>query len=250
MNEREKQNSPLLDEEFLDDLCLEEVPKNTPTPQAEESEDLAGEDVLDMLDLKKPELAPALTTSAAKKTADDFDLDNLTLDEPLKTAVKEVDELGVDLDASFFLNAYHPWRISLYEKLPFICAADGGEKVFLIGYQNGQTARDKETHFYQHETDPIPYVISLDPDPHFISYSFFYGFFRQTLEKICRKHMTKDELRVIVKRKITDEFFKKYTFEFRNNPKLLQSMCEYVDTMTENIMETIEKGGEESDGCR
>ena len=62
--------------------------------------------------------------------------------------------------------------------------------------------------------------------------------------------MTKDELRVIVKRKITDEFFKKYTFEFRNNPKLLQSMREYVDTMTENIMETIEKGGEESDGCR
>ena len=53
--------------------------------------------------------------------------------------------------------------------------------------------------------------------------------------------MNPEELRVSIKKKITDEFFKKYTFDFRKNPQLLSHMGEYVDTMTENIMEALYK---------
>ncbi len=247
MDEREKQNPRLSDDELFGNLLLDEEPKNAPLAESEV------DDVLDMLDFETP-ARDVLSTVPERKADKEFDLEDLTLDSPVKSAIPtsdDTDDVLKYLDETTAFNVYHPWRISLYEKLPFICEAQDGEKVFLIGYQNGQTAREKETHFYQHETDPIPYAISLDPDPHFISYSFFYGFFRQTLEKMCRKNMATDELRVAVKKKITDDFFKKYTFDFRNNPQLLQSMREYVDTMTENIMEAIEKKREEySDGCR
>ncbi|MBQ8320160.1 MAG: hypothetical protein IJX81_04700 [Clostridia bacterium] len=261
--EESTKKAPLLDEDGLFNDLLAEEEQNASTKETDdellddldfgdpkEEQEEAEEDPLDALDLSAP--LPTLKEATAEK--DDFDLDGFSFDIKGEIATAsfedQADELLDILDEINIANSYHPWRISLYEKLPFICEADGEEKVFLIGYGNGQTAREKETHFHQHETDPIPYVISLDPDPHFISYSFFYGFFRQTIEEMCRKNAAQDELHVAVKKKIADAFFKKYTFDFRNNPQLLRSMREYVETMIENIMDSMEKGGEDYDGCR
>ena len=263
MNEREKQNAPLSEDGLFDDLLLKEEPKSTPSvgnPTTESKAinilDMMGfdqpaktVDTVEMLGLANP--APAASNEGKaslapveKKEPQEFSLDILTLDDPVPTAAPkgdQIDEIFNVFEDTLPSISYHPWRISLYKTLPFISEAEGVEKVFLIGYKNGQTARDKETHFAQHEADPIPYVISLDPDPHFISYSFFYGFFRETVEKMCHKYMNPEELRVSIKKKITDEFFKKYTFDFRKNPQLLSHMSEYVDTMTENIMESLYK---------
>lgn len=261
MDKRKKQAFLVAENDLFDDLLAEENSKENSAQDAnglfpeppEKYEPSAEEDeALDMLDLSNPELS-SISSSSNSEKYDDFNLENLKWEANVEAPIKasdDADDLLNCLDEETISNVYHPWRISLYEKLPFICESDKGEQVFLIGYQNGQTAREKETHFHQHETDPIPYVITLDPDPHFISYSFFYGFFRQTLEKLCLKNMAKDDLRIVVKKKIADAFFKKYTFNFRNNPELLLSMREYVETMTENIMESIEKGGENYDGCR
>ena len=265
MNEREKENNLLSEDGLFDDLLLKEEPKGNPST-GNHTTDSKAINILDMLDFDQPaktvdkvedfEMVEALpvktdeeTTPPApveKKAHQEFSLDDLTLDAPIQTSAPkgdQIDEIFNVFEDTLPSISYHPWRISLYKTLPFICEAEGVEKVFLIGYKNGQTARDKETHFAQHEADPIPYVISLDPDPHFISYSFFYGFFRETVEKMCRKYINEEELRVSIKKKITDEFFKKYTFDFRKNPQLLSHMNEYVDTMTENIMEAIYKEG-------
>ncbi len=266
MNEREKQDNLLSEAGLFDDLLLKEEPKNSPSTGNPTTESKAI-NILDMMGFEQPtktentveavdmleltEMPPvanneekAAPAPVANKAAQEFNLDFLTLNDPVPTAAPkgdQIDEIFNIFEDTLPSISYHPWRISLYKALPFICEAEGAEKVFLIGYKNGQTARDKETHFAQHEADPIPYVISLDPDPHFISYSFFYGFFRETVEKMCHKYMNPEELRVTIKKKITDEFFKKYTFDFRKNPQLLSHMGEYVDTMTENIMESLYK---------
>lgn len=250
MNEREKQSDLLSDEGLFEDLFLKEEPKDSPSADKPATESKAI-NILDMLTSAQPAktedttedatmfdlsgIQPAVndkktSTSDTNKAEQEFCFDFSAL-----TGSASADEL------SFKDVHYHSWRISLYETIPFICKAEGCEKVFLIGYKNGQLARDKETHFAQHEAASTPYRISLTPDPHFISYSFFYGFFRETVEKMCRKYMGLEELYVTIKKKITDEFFKKYSFEFHQNPQLESNIKEYIDTMIENIMDVLYK---------
>lgn len=227
------------DEDFLEALDLGKAKQNDDSLAEDLSEKAL--DGLDLTDVASD--PPPLASDDGEETDSWFDNFSIDLNKEVAAAAIQEDEDPLEfLGNDNIANSYHPWRISLYEKLPFACEADGEDKFFLIGYQNGQTARGKETHFEQHETDPLPYVISLDPDPHFISYSFFYGFFRQTVEKMCIKHTMAGELRITLKKKIADEFLKKYTFDFRNNPNLLHLMREYVETMIENIMDCMEKG--------
>ncbi len=217
------------DDLFMDLGDLEEIEEQS---QADEVKIDELQDVSDISD-EKAEISE-------EEWLDDL-FTNYDYDVSEQKVEDETDNLLDFLDNQSISGTFHPWRISLYEKLPFICEDFGTEKVFLIGYNNGQMARKKETHFEQHETDPIPYIISLDPDPHFVSYSFFYGFFRETLEKMCVKNYSTEELRVSIRKKTVEDFFSKYTFDFRNNPKMIAIVKEYVETMVENIVDSMEK---------
>lgn len=250
MDEREKQNNLPSDEGLFNDLFAKAEPRNTPPADKPDTESKA----INFLNLLGFE--HSAKTVEPTQTTDIFDLSDIPTATTNKKAI-DSSENNAEQDFLFDFSAltgftstnenaikdihYHSWRISLYETVPFICKAEKTKKVFLIGYKNGQLTREKETHFSQHEEDSTPYCISLNPDPHFISYSFFYGFFRETVEKMCRKHIDSEELYVTNKKKVMDEFFKKYSFEFHQNPQLLSYMKEYIDTMIENIMDSLYK---------
>lgn len=233
-DEEIKQTAPVEDDDlFIEEMNFDEV---------EEELQVANDGLEDELDALEIEKAEASGEELEDEWLDDI-IENYDYEASSQHSVDETDSLLSFLNNGTISDAYHPWRISLYEKLPFVCEDNGIEKVFLVGYNNGQMARQKETHFQQHETDPIPYIITLDPDPHFMSYSFFYGFFRETLEKMCINNYSEEELRVTVKKKTAEDFFAKYTFDFRNNPSMFALVKEYVATMVENIVDSLDKRG-------
>lgn len=154
------------------------------------------------------------------------------------------------------VNDKHAWAIFLDEKL--ITKRRDGNLVenYLIGYENGLKARKNETHFSQKENDPVSHRIIFQPEPHYISYSFFYGFFAQTIRLLCLKtvygddyakhkdqSMEKIQIGISAKKEILDKFNKKYTFAFPKNRALEKTMEEYAGTLIENVIEVRENLG-------
>ncbi len=175
---------------------------------------------------------------------------------------------GVDMDKSQLkkselkqhiqsVNDKHAWAIFLDEKLVAKQKTDSGVENYLIGYENGLTARRNETHFAQKENDPVSHRIIFQPEPHYVSYSFFYGFFEQTIRTLClktiygsdyTKHknnraLQKSDVSITVKKEILKKFNDKYTFAFSKNPALIAKMNEYAEILIENVIEVRENLG-------
>ena len=74
------------------------------------------------------------------------------------------------------MGSQRNWIVSIDKDILFKCLDQGEEKYILIGYENGLNARKSELYFYQRENDQSSYVVEFDPEPYFISYSFFNGF--------------------------------------------------------------------------
>ena len=138
----------------------------------------------------------------------------------------------------------HAWAIFLDSRLVQKAVVDGKEQHFLIGYENGLSARQNETHFSQKENDPVCHRVIFQPEPTFISYSFFYGFFGKTIEAMCQRYIAANtEWNISVRKQILGDFCDKYTFAFPKNPKLQDTMCEYAEALIENIIDIQAKVG-------
>ena len=157
------------------------------------------------------------------------------------------------------VNDKHAWAIFLDEKTITKRRVGDAVENYLIGYENGLLARKNETHFSQKENDCVSHRILFQPDPHYISYSFFYGFFAPTIRLLCLKTVygedfakhkdaahEKIQIGMSAKKEILDTFNKKYTFAFSKNPGLEQLMCEYAKTLIENVIEVKENLGNKS----
>ena len=150
------------------------------------------------------------------------------------------------------MRMYHLWQISLDKKLItkvveeiLVPTADGGQetkkvtKNYLIGYQNGLNARTNETHFAQKETDAVSHEIIFQPEPHFVSFSFFYGFFGQTIQTLCEQTLAAtSDVNISNKNSILKQFTDKYAFRY-----LSDSMKKYAELMIENIVDIQAKVG-------
>lgn len=139
----------------------------------------------------------------------------------------------------------HAWAIFLDKKLvQELVTADGQTQYFLIGYENGLSARENETHFSQKENDPISHRLIFQPEPTFISYSFFHGFFGRTIEEMCKKYFSSNtEWNISVRHRILKDFNEKYTFSFSKNADMANQMSDYAETLIENIIDIQAKVG-------
>lgn len=142
------------------------------------------------------------------------------------------------------MDANHAWAIFLDRDLVQTCVVNGKEQHFLIGYESGTKARRNETHFSQKEQDPVSHRLIFQPDPIFISYSFFYGFFGPTIRALCARFVdTNPDWNITTRKTIIKAFCDKYTFTFTQNPALADKMREYADIMIENIVDIQTKVG-------
>jgi hypothetical protein len=139
----------------------------------------------------------------------------------------------------------HAWAIYLDPRLVTKCEVNGAMQHFLIGYENGLTARKNETHFTQKETDPVAHRLFFHPEPHFISYSFFYGFFGKTIRDLCATTLeTSSAINISNRKSILKQFCDKYVFAFSKNKHLEKTMQEYAEALIENIVDVQAKVGE------
>lgn len=139
----------------------------------------------------------------------------------------------------------HAWAIFMDTKLIQRIEENGIIQNYLIGYENGLKARQNETHFSQKENDPICHRVIFQPEPTFISYSFFYGFFGRTIENMCLAYAEQNtEFNISGRKQILADFCDKYTFSFPKNPELAEVMCEYAEILIENIIDIQAKVGE------
>lgn len=155
----------------------------------------------------------------------------------------------------------HAWAIFLDENLisKYVkTLADGTTETenYLIGYQNGVTARKNETHFSQKENDPVSHRIIFQPEPYYVSYSFFYGFFYPTIRHLCLqtlygkdyqkknpKSLVCSGVNISTRRAILKKFEDKYTFGFSKKTELHALMHDYAARVIENVVEICEKLG-------
>jgi hypothetical protein len=161
-----------------------------------------------------------------------FDTDNQGEITPSDNVIKAMDDK-------------HAWAIFLDPKLIQRVEEAGVIQNFLIGYENGLKARQNETHFSQKENDPINHRLIFQPEPTFISYSFFYGFFGKTIENMCEAYASQNtEFNISGRKQILASFCEKYTFSFPKNPELTGVMYEYAEILIENIIDIQAKVGE------
>lgn len=139
----------------------------------------------------------------------------------------------------------HAWAIFMDTKLIQKIEENGVIQNYLIGYENGLKARQNETHFSQKENDPICHRVIFQPEPTFISYSFFYGFFGRTIENMCQLYAEQNtEFNISGRKQILADFCDKYTFSFPKSPELAEVMYEYAEILIENIIDIQAKVGE------
>lgn len=141
------------------------------------------------------------------------------------------------------LDDKHAWAIFLDPALVVASESGGKKEHFLVGYENGLAARRNETHFKQKETDPISHRIFFQPEPCFISYSFFYGFFGETVNKLCEQMLATGNVNLSNRRVILYQFCEKYTFAFPKHKYLEETMREYAATMIGNVLDVQAKVG-------
>lgn len=192
------------------------------------------DDVLYSMSLQNDKAEPDITSAEEVLGSDCFNVDKMIY-EPLT----EASDIITKLDDK------HAWAIFLDKKLiQELLTSDGQTQYFLIGYENGTSARRNETHFSQKENDPISHRLIFQPEPTFISYSFFHGFFGQTIETLCRKYFSSNtEWNISIRHKILKDFKDKYTFSFPKRPDMENLMFDYAETMIENIIDIQAKVG-------
>ncbi len=192
------------------------------------------DDVLRSMSSQFDKTEPMITSAEEVLGVDCFNVDKMIY-EPLT----EASEIITKMDDK------HAWAIFLDKKLiQELLTSDGQTQYFLIGYENGISARCNETHFSQKENDPISHRLIFQPEPTFISYSFFYGFFGQTIETLCQKYFSSNtEWNISIRHKILKDFKDKYTFSFPKRPKMENLMFDYAETLIENIIDIQAKVG-------
>ena len=192
------------------------------------------DDVLYSMSLQNDKAEPDITSAEEVLGIDCFNVDKMIY-EPLT----EASDIITKLDDK------HAWAIFLDKKLiQELLTSDEQTQYFLIGYENGISARKNETHFSQKENDPISHRLIFQPEPTFISYSFFYGFFGQTIETLCQKYFSSNtEWNISIRHKILKDFKEKYTFSFPKRPEMENLMFDYAETLIENIIDIQAKVG-------
>jgi len=192
------------------------------------------DEVLCSMALQNDKAEPEITSAEQVLGSDCFNVDKMIY-EPFT----EASDIITKLDDK------HAWAIFLDKKLiQQLQTPDGQTQHFLIGYENGTSARRNETHFSQKENDPVSHRLIFQPEPTFISYSFFYGFFGQTIEALCSKYFSSNtEWNISIRHKILKDFKEKYTFSFPKRPEMENLMFDYAETMIENIIDIQAKVG-------
>ena len=192
------------------------------------------DDVLYSMSLQNDKAEPDITSAEEVLGIDCFNVDKMIY-EPLT----EASDIITKLDDK------HAWAIFLDKKLiQELLTSDEQTQYFLIGYENGISARKNETHFSQKENDPISHRLIFQPEPTFISYSFFYGFFGQTIETLCQKYFSSNtEWNISIRHKILKDFKEKYTFSFPKRPEMENLRFDYAETLIENIIDIQAKVG-------
>ena len=185
--------------------------------------------------LSNPDKVEPIITSAEEILAKDC----FNIDKMIYEPTTEASDIIAKMDDK------HAWAIFLDKKLiQELITSDGHTQHFLIGYENGISAKRNETHFSQKENDPISHRLIFQPEPTFISYSFFYGFFGQTIETLCQKYFSSNtEWNISIRHKILKDFKDKYTFSFPKRPEMERLMFEYAETLIENIIDIQAKVG-------
>ncbi|MDE6201290.1 MAG: hypothetical protein K2M47_05380 [Clostridiales bacterium] len=136
------------------------------------------------------------------------------------------------------MGNWRKWNITICSQSYFVSTIDGEEKYFFVGYDNGIKEKKEELYFLQREKDKEKYQIAFSPKPHFISYSFFYGFFNDTITKMCSESDTTHSF-LSQKNIILNKFFEKYAFD----------VDEIVNAqIKEYVMAIIEKNIDIQDG--
>ena len=219
--------------------------------------------------MKLPQKKSTVTATAAQKVMQTAEYKKFAEDCPDSVLPMNQPELafGLDTDKNVLeksdvrkhihsVNDKHAWAIFLDDKLITKRQTQSGTENYLIGFENGLKARKNETHFSQKENDPVSHRILFQPEPHYISYSFFYGFFAQTIRLLCLKtvygndylkykdtSLGKIEIGIASKKEILKKFNEKYTFAFTKNPALTEMMNDYAETLIENVIEVRENLG-------
>lgn len=110
------------------------------------------------------------------------------------------------------------WKVVLPKEECVKSIKDGEEQIFLIGQESGLRVRKKEIYFAQREKDSDNYVFRFDPEPDYLSYSFFYGMFYPTIQKMYQEYIDKENVSLIaVKKIVSKKFQQKYAFSFKKN---------------------------------
>ena len=194
----------------------------------------AAEEILTAMPKDDVKLEVPITSVEEVLMDDFFDIENRLYDiiTPAETIITKMDDK-------------HAWAIFLDRKLvQKTVDSDGAVQNFLIGYENGLSARRNETHFSQKENDPISHRVIFQPEPTFVSYSFFFGFFGQTIETICDRYIASNtEWNISIRHQILKDFKDKYGFSFPKNPSLENTMYEYAEALIENIIDIQAKVG-------
>lgn len=128
------------------------------------------------------------------------------------------------------------WEISVNKELLCTMQSDGSERYIFIGFNNGQKVRKDELYFSQREKDTNNYNIFFNPEPYFISYSFFYGLFNETIGKMCLE-FEKDRYLLTKKSIILKKFFEKFNFVIEQNKELQTTLREYAAAIIEKIFD-------------
>ena len=140
------------------------------------------------------------------------------------------------------MSTKRAWIINLNKKSLFKSLVNNEERYILIGYENGLNERKKELYFAQREQDPDSYIISFKPEPYFITYSFFSGFFGQTIKNLCVQNFMQEDNAGMSRRKmVLKQFLNKYRFSFTQNDNLGKVLKNYASAMIENIIDIQSK---------
>ena len=142
------------------------------------------------------------------------------------------------------MSTQRTWLVTIDKKSLCKCMVGDEEQYLLIGYENGVNARKGELYFSQREKDRDSYLINFVPEPYFISYSFFNGFFGQTIKNFCLLNDPLiEDVNVSHRKIVLQRFFNKYKFSFTLNPGMNDAIKNYAEAMIENVIDIQAKMG-------
>lgn len=132
------------------------------------------------------------------------------------------------------MSVQRTWIVRFENKSISKCIENDEEKVLLVGYENGLSKRKEEKYFLQREKDADFYLMKFDPEPYFISYTFFVGFFGQTVKNLCAQKEGVEYIGAAKRLALLKQFSNKYRFSFTRNPRLNDLINDYAEELIEN----------------